>query len=91
MGKVHLVLLVITSITDQGAFQAYTAAATDTSLEDIQSIFMTNLFSVMLMCQAFAPLLISAKGKIVNIGSIVALVPFVLGSDISQPTFTLTN
>lgn len=38
---------------------------------------MTNLFSVMLMCQEFAPLLISAKGKIVNIGSVAALIPYV--------------
>lgn len=38
---------------------------------------MTNLFGVMLMCKEFAPMLISAKGKIVNIGSAAGVVPFV--------------
>jgi 1-acylglycerone phosphate reductase len=32
------------------------------------------------MCQAFAPLLIAAKGTIVQIGSIAAVMPYVFGS-----------
>ena len=30
----------------------------------------------MLLCKEFAPLLIAAQGKIVNIGSIAAMVPY---------------
>jgi len=41
---------------------------------------MTNLFSVMLMCKEFAPLLIAAQGKIVNIGSVAAIIPYAFGS-----------
>ena len=37
---------------------------------------MTNLFSVMLLCKEFSALLIAAQGKIVNIGSIAAMVPY---------------
>jgi len=54
--------------------------AIDLDLEDIQSIFMTNLFGVMLLCKEFAPLLIAAQGKIVNIGSVAAMVPVVFSS-----------
>jgi NAD(P)-dependent dehydrogenase (short-subunit alcohol dehydrogenase family) len=32
------------------------------------------------MCKAFAPLVIAAKGTIVQIGSIAALMPYVFGS-----------
>jgi 1-acylglycerone phosphate reductase len=32
------------------------------------------------MCQAFAPLVIAAKGTIVQIGSVAALMPYVFGS-----------
>jgi len=41
---------------------------------------MTNLFSVMLLCKEFAPLLVAARGKIVNIGSIAGLFPYAFGS-----------
>jgi 1-acylglycerone phosphate reductase len=34
----------------------------------------------MRMCQAFAPLLIAAKGTIVQIGSVAAVMPYVFGS-----------
>jgi len=62
------------------AGKPYSVAATDVTLEEIQSLFMTNLFSVMLLCKEFAPLLIAAKGKIVNIGSTAGIVPFAFGS-----------
>jgi len=57
-----------------------TIPAIDLKLEDIRSIFMTNLFSVMLLCKEFAPQLIAAQGKIVNIGSIAAMVPVAFSS-----------
>ena len=32
------------------------------------------------MCQAFAPLLIAARGRIIQIGSVAAVIPYVFGS-----------
>lgn len=42
--------------------------------------YETNLFSVMRMCQKFAPLLMNAKGTIVQIGSLAGVIPYVFGS-----------
>lgn len=47
----------------------YAMAATDLDISRVQALFNTNLFGVMRMVKAFAPLVISAKGKIVNNGS----------------------
>jgi len=58
----------------------YTVPSTDITLEGITSLFATNVFSVMLLCQEFVPLLIAAKGKIVNIGSVVGILPVPFGS-----------
>lgn len=48
----------------------YTVPALDIEIDEIRETFETNVFSVMRMCQAFAPLLIEAKGTIVQIGSL---------------------
>lgn len=48
----------------------YTMPSLDASLEDGKKLFDTNFWSVLALCQAFAPSLISAKGVIVNISSI---------------------
>ncbi|KAK4910065.1 NADPH-dependent 1-acyl dihydroxyacetone phosphate reductase [Elasticomyces elasticus] len=58
----------------------YTVPALDVEISEIRSTFETNVFAVMLMCQSFAPLLIEAKGTIVQIGSLAAVVPYVFGS-----------
>ncbi|KAF2210904.1 hypothetical protein CERZMDRAFT_44391 [Cercospora zeae-maydis SCOH1-5] len=58
----------------------YTIPALDVDLDEIRLTFETNLFSVMRMCQAFAPLLINAKGTIVQIGSLAGIMPYVFGS-----------
>jgi len=58
----------------------YTVPSTDITLEGITSLFATNVFSVMLICQEFVPLLIAAKGKIVNIGSVLGILPVPFGS-----------
>ncbi|KAF6232090.1 hypothetical protein HO173_009684 [Letharia columbiana] len=58
----------------------YTIPALDVDLSEVQATFETNVFSVMRMCQAFAPLLIQAKGTIVQIGSVAAVIPYVFGS-----------
>ncbi|CAK1354489.1 NADPH-dependent 1-acyldihydroxyacetone phosphate reductase [Cercospora beticola] len=57
-----------------------TVPALDVELKDIRLTFETNLFAVIRMCQAFAPLLINAKGAIVQIGSIAGIMPYVFGS-----------
>jgi 1-acylglycerone phosphate reductase len=46
----------------------------------VRATFETNVFGVMAMVQAFAPLLISAKGLIINIASLSAITPYVFGS-----------
>ncbi|KAF2858541.1 short chain dehydrogenase/reductase-like protein [Piedraia hortae CBS 480.64] len=58
----------------------YTVPALDVSMSEIRSVFETNLFSVMMMCQAFAPLLIRSGGTIVQIGSVAGVTPYVFGS-----------
>jgi len=62
------------------AGRPYTTPSTDVTLEGITSVFTTNVFSVMLMCQEFVPLLIASKGKIVNIGSVAGVMPLPFGS-----------
>ena len=58
----------------------YTIPALDVDFSEVQALFETNVFSVMRMCQAFAPLLIQAKGTIIQIGSVAAEIPYVFGS-----------
>merc|ERR1711939_481745 len=48
----------------------YTVPGLEVELDEIKTTFEANLFGVMLMCQAFAPMLIQAKGTIVQIGSL---------------------
>lgn len=59
--------------------------ALDLAIEStVKDIYDVNVFGVMRMVQAFAPLLIAAQGTIVNIGSIAPLVPLVFGSAYSS-------
>lgn len=58
----------------------YTVPALDVEMDEIRTTFETNLFAVMKMCQAFAPLLIEGKGTIVQIGSLAGVMPYVFGS-----------
>ena len=58
----------------------YTVPALDVDFAEVQTTFETNVFSVMRMCQSFAPLLIHAKGTIVQIGSLAGEIPYVFGS-----------
>ena len=54
--------------------------AIDISDEDLQSAFETNVFSVVKIVRELSPLIIRARGKIVNIGSITAVTPYVFSS-----------
>lgn len=58
----------------------YTVPALDVEIDEIRTTFETNVFAVMRMCQTFSPLLIEAKGAIVQIGSLAGIMPYVFGS-----------
>jgi 1-acylglycerone phosphate reductase len=54
--------------------------ALDVPLDDARACFETNFFAIIAITQAFVPLLIPAKGLIINIGSVAAIVPYIFGS-----------
>jgi len=62
------------------AGRSYTVPATEVEMDEIEQTFAVNVFAVMRMCKVFAPLLIEAKGTIVQIGSLAGEVPYVFGS-----------
>ncbi|KAJ4153873.1 hypothetical protein LMH87_010341 [Akanthomyces muscarius] len=51
----------------------YMLPATDIDMDGVRATFETNVFGVMAMCQAFTPLLIPARGLILQISSISAV------------------
>ncbi|KAK3114841.1 NADPH-dependent 1-acyl dihydroxyacetone phosphate reductase [Teratosphaeriaceae sp. CCFEE 6253] len=57
----------------------YTVPALDVDLAEVRAVFETNVYAVMALCQAFAPLVIASKGTIVQIGSLAAVMPYVFG------------
>ncbi|KAI4216451.1 MAG: hypothetical protein LQ349_009102 [Xanthoria aureola] len=58
----------------------YTVPAIEAEESEIESIFNTNLFAVMRLCQTFMPLLRQAQGTIVQIGSVAGVIPLAWGS-----------
>ncbi|KAK6362291.1 hypothetical protein TWF730_005987 [Orbilia blumenaviensis] len=58
----------------------YTMPALDLSISEVREMFETNVFGVMAVTQAFAPLLINARGKIVMIGSLAGIMPYAFGA-----------
>ncbi|KAH1311121.1 hypothetical protein KXX47_005934 [Aspergillus fumigatus] len=58
----------------------YTVPAMEVDLQGARQIFETNFFADILMCQTFLPLLLRAKGTIVQIGSVSGVMPYVFGS-----------
>ncbi|KAH7323182.1 hypothetical protein B0I35DRAFT_510375 [Stachybotrys elegans] len=59
---------------------AYTMTGIDTDVSAVQRMFDINLFGPMRMVRHFHPMLIRAKGAIVNIGSIGGIMPYLYGS-----------
>ena len=45
----------------------------EVELAEVRQTFETNFFAVITMCQTFLPLLIKAKGTIVQIGSVAGV------------------
>ncbi|PYI12089.1 short chain dehydrogenase/reductase [Aspergillus sclerotiicarbonarius CBS 121057] len=58
----------------------YTVPAMEAELSEVRATFETNLFAVISICKAFLPLLMKAKGTIVQIGSVAGVIPYVFGS-----------
>jgi len=56
----------------------YNATILDTGLEQAKKMFNVNLFGLVEVTQAFAPQVIAAKGQIINIGSLVGIIPLPL-------------
>lgn len=51
----------------------YTVPALDADIDAARFTFETNFFAVVRITQVFIPLLIEAKGLIINIGSVAAV------------------
>lgn len=54
--------------------------AADTQVKEVEKMFAVNVFGPMRMVHFFHPLLVAAKGVIVNIGSIGGVIPYVYGA-----------
>jgi 1-acylglycerone phosphate reductase len=64
---------------------SHTVPVLDLTIEDMRKVFEINVFSCIRLVQSFAPLLIQAKGKIANIGSVAGIVPYVFGGTELSP------
>ena len=53
-----------------------TGPSAEADIDDVKWLFDVNVYGVMRMTTAFAPLLIESKGRIINIGSIAGSVGF---------------
>jgi 1-acylglycerone phosphate reductase len=47
----------------------------DADIDEVKRVYDTNVFGTIRAIQAFAPMLIAAKGTIINIGSIAGVAP----------------
>ena len=57
----------------------FTVPCLDVNISEAKAVFDTNVWAVMRLCQVFAPQLIQAKGTIVMIGSLGAILPYAFG------------
>lgn len=58
----------------------YTVPAIEAEFSEIESVYATNLFAVIRLCQTFMPLLRQSNGTIVQIGSVAGCFPYAWGS-----------
>jgi 1-acylglycerone phosphate reductase len=54
--------------------------AIGTDITEVEKMFAVNVFGPMRMVRFFHPLIMKAKGKVVNIGSVGGIVPYVYGA-----------
>ncbi|KAK7418445.1 NADPH-dependent 1-acyl dihydroxyacetone phosphate reductase [Neonectria punicea] len=62
------------------AGRTHTIPALDMDLDDVRATYEVNVFGPMSMTKAFAPLLIPARGLILNISSTSSVVPYLFGA-----------
>ncbi|KAF4458092.1 1-acylglycerone phosphate reductase [Fusarium austroafricanum] len=62
------------------AGRTHTIPALDIEIDDVRQTYEVNVFAPMMIVQAFAPLLIEARGLILNISSTSTLVPYIFGA-----------
>jgi 1-acylglycerone phosphate reductase len=67
-------------LTRENSGRNYTIPATDVDINEARTTFETNFFAIVAITKSFTPLLIAAKGLILNIGSLAAVIPYVFGS-----------
>lgn len=58
----------------------YVVPALDYDESELHELFQANVFAVMRMCKEFTPLLIAARGTIVQTGSVAGLMPYAWGA-----------
>ncbi|KAL6718610.1 NADPH-dependent 1-acyl dihydroxyacetone phosphate reductase [Lecanora helva] len=58
----------------------YAIPAIEASFTEMTSVFDTNFFAIVRLCQTFMPLLRHSQGTIVQIGSVAACIPYAWGS-----------
>ena len=58
----------------------YAIPAIEADFAEMESVFATNFFAVVRLCQTFMPLLRRSQGTIVQIGSVAACFPYAWGS-----------
>jgi len=58
-------------LVETDSYTGATIPLLDADLRKAREVYDLNVFSVLAVTQAFAPSLIAAKGKVINIGSIV--------------------
>ncbi|KAL9619266.1 MAG: hypothetical protein Q9160_006118 [Pyrenula sp. 1 TL-2023] len=58
----------------------YVVPALDISMDEVRAVFETNVFAIMRLVQAFSNDLVKARGTIIMIGSVAAVIPYVFGS-----------
>lgn len=62
--------------------------AIEVEISEVRKTFETNLFAVITMCQTFLPLLMKAKGTIVQVGSVAGVRPNHLFHQWVENTYT---
>ncbi|KAH0601835.1 hypothetical protein MHUMG1_00714 [Metarhizium humberi] len=62
------------------AGRTHTIPALDIDMDDVRQSYEANVFGPMAMCQSFASLLIPARGLILQISSVSAIMPYLFAS-----------
>ncbi|KAF9762204.1 hypothetical protein IL306_003497 [Fusarium sp. DS 682] len=62
------------------AGRTHTIPALDMEIDDVRQTYEVNVFGPMMIVSAFAPLLIEARGLVINISSTSTLVPYIFGA-----------